>query len=38
MYSRDLEDPDGNGIQFMFMEPQAVEVGPDAYAAEPAQA
>ena len=38
MYSRDLEDPDGNGIQFMFMEPQAVEVGPDAYAVEPAQA
>ena len=38
MYSRDLEDPDGNGIQFMFMEPQAVEAGPDAYAAEPAQA
>ncbi|MHC2998400.1 VOC family protein [Microbacterium sp. HJ5] len=38
MYSRDLEDPDGNGIEFVFMEPQAAEQGPDAYVAEQAQA
>lgn len=38
MYSRDLEDPDGNGIEFVFMEPQAAEQGPDAYLAEQAQA
>lgn len=38
MYSRDLEDPDGNGIQFTFMEPAAVEQGPEAYLAEQGQA
>ena len=38
MYSRDLEDPDGNGIEFVFMEQQAAEQGPDAYLAEQAQA
>jgi predicted lactoylglutathione lyase len=38
MYARDLIDPDGNGIQFMFMEPQAAEQGPDAYLAEQANA
>lgn len=38
MYSRDLEDPDGNGIEFVFMEPQAAEQGPDAYLAEQANA
>lgn len=38
MYGRDLVDPDGNGIQFMFMEPQAAEQGPDAWLAEQAQA
>ena len=38
MYSRDLEDPDGNGIEFVCMEPQAAEQGPDAYVAEQAQA
>ena len=38
MYSRDLEDPDGNGIEFVFMEPRAAEQGPDAYVAEQAQA
>jgi len=31
MYARDLFDPDGNGVQFMYMEPDAVEQGPDAY-------
>ena len=38
MYSRDLDDPDGNGVEFFFMEPQAVEQGPDAYLAEQAKA
>lgn len=38
MYSRDLEDPDGNGVEFFYMEPQAVEEGPDAYLAQQAQA
>jgi predicted lactoylglutathione lyase len=38
MYSRDLIDPDGNGIQFMYMVPEAVTVGPEAYLAEQAQA
>jgi uncharacterized protein len=38
MYSRDLEDPDGNGIQFLWMDPKAVEAGPEAYMAEQAQA
>ncbi len=33
MYSRDLEDPDGNVLEFAYMEPMAVEQGPDAYAA-----
>jgi predicted lactoylglutathione lyase len=31
MYSRDLEDPDGNLLSFLFMEPAAVEKGPEAY-------
>lgn len=38
MYARDLIDPDGNGIQFMFMEPQAAEQGPEAFLAEQGQA
>lgn len=38
MYSRDLEDPDGNGVEFFFMEPQAAEQGPDVYLAEQARA
>ncbi|HST55497.1 MAG TPA: VOC family protein [Solirubrobacteraceae bacterium] len=37
MYSRDLEDPDGNVVSFMYMEPQAAEKGPEAYLAEQAQ-
>ncbi len=37
MYSRDLEDPDGNVVSFFFMEPQAAEKGPEAYLAEQAQ-
>lgn len=31
MYSRTLEDPDGNILEFLYMEPQAAEQGPDAY-------
>ncbi|MEN2738801.1 VOC family protein [Microbacterium sp. X-17] len=38
MYSRDLDDPDGNAIGFLFMEPRAAEIGPEAYLAEQAQA
>ena len=34
MYSRDLDDPDGNNLSFLFMEPAAVEMGPEAYMAE----
>ena len=37
MYTRDLEDPDGNGIEFLYMEPAAVEKGPEVYLAEQAQ-
>jgi uncharacterized protein len=33
MYSRDLEDPDGNILGFLYMEPTAAEQGPDAYLA-----
>ena len=38
MYARDLIDPDGNGVQFMYMDPQAAAEGPEAYMAEQAQA
>jgi predicted lactoylglutathione lyase len=38
MYSRDLEDPDGNVVAFLWMAPQAVEQGPEAYMAAQAQA
>lgn len=34
MYSRDLEDPDGNILEFLFMDPAAAEKGPEAYLAE----
>jgi predicted lactoylglutathione lyase len=37
MYTRDLEDPDGNVIAFMYMEPQAAEQGPEAYLASQGQ-
>ena len=36
MYSRDLDDPDGNNLSFLFMEPAAAEMGPEAYLAEQA--
>jgi len=29
MYSRDLDDPDGNSLGFLYMAPEAVENGPD---------
>ncbi|PWC03603.1 VOC family protein [Agromyces badenianii] len=34
MYSRDLDDPDGNNLSFLFMEPAAAEKGPEVYMAE----
>ncbi len=34
MYSRDLEDPDGNVLEFMYMSEEAAEQGPEAYMAE----
>lgn len=34
MYSRDLEDPDGNILEFLYMDPAAVEQGPEAFMAE----
>ena len=34
MYSRDLEDPDGNVLEFLWMDPTAAEQGPDAFFAE----
>jgi uncharacterized protein len=37
MYSRDLEDPDGNIVAFMYMVPEAAEQGPEAYLAAQAQ-
>lgn len=37
MYSRDLEDPDGNLLGFLFMEQAAVEQGPEAFMADHAQ-
>jgi uncharacterized protein len=34
MYSRDLEDPDGNALGFLYMEQAAAQVGPDVYMAD----
>jgi len=34
MYQRSLADPDGHVLEFSFMEPAAVEQGPDAYMQE----
>jgi hypothetical protein len=34
MYSRDLEDPDGHILEFLYMDPAAAEQGPDAFLAE----
>jgi len=38
MYSRDLEDPDGNILEFLYMSDEAASQGPDAYLAEQAGA
>lgn len=38
MYSRDLEDPDGNILEFVYMDPQAADQGPEAFLAEQDQA
>jgi len=38
MYSRDLDDPDGNSLGFLYMTPEAAEKGPETYLAEQAQA
>lgn len=37
MYSRDIDDPDGNSLGFIHMEPQAAEQGPEAFLAEQGQ-
>ena len=34
MYNRDLEDPDGNILEFLYMDPKAAEQGPESYLAE----
>lgn len=34
MYSRDLDDPDGNSLGFLYMVSEAAEKGPEAYLAE----
>ncbi|GGO61763.1 extradiol dioxygenase [Microbacterium nanhaiense] len=34
MYQRSIEDPDGNNLEFGYMDPQAAEHGPEAYVAE----
>ncbi|MBK0418495.1 glyoxalase [Leucobacter sp. CSA1] len=34
MYSRDLEDPDGNILEFLYMDPAAAEQGPAAFTSE----
>lgn len=31
MYGRDLDDPDGNALSFLYMDPVAAEQGPEAY-------
>lgn len=38
MYSRDLDDPDGNSLGFLYMDPVAAAQGPGAAQAEGAQA
>ncbi|MFC5930407.1 glyoxalase [Cryobacterium melibiosiphilum] len=34
MYSRDFEDPDGNLLSALWMDPVAAEIGPEAYMAQ----
>ena len=38
MYSRDVEDPDGNELGFLWMAQKAAELGPEAFMAEQARA
>ena len=38
MYNRDIEDPDGNVLEFLYMDPAAAEQGPEAFLAENAEA
>lgn len=38
MYSRDLDDPDGNSLGFLYMDPVAAAEGPSASPSERAQA
>ena len=37
MYARELDDPDGNAIGFLYMDPVAAQQGPEAYLAEHGQ-
>lgn len=37
MYQRQLTDPDGNILEFGWMDPVAIEIGPQAYAEQHAQ-
>ncbi|QYM76696.1 VOC family protein [Leucobacter luti] len=34
MYSRTIEDPDGNILEFLYMDPAAAEQGPESYLAD----
>jgi uncharacterized protein len=36
MYSRSMEDPDGNIVEFVYMDPAAAAGGPEAYEEQPA--
>ncbi|MBL3698571.1 VOC family protein [Leucobacter luti] len=36
MYSRTVEDPDGNILEFLYMDPAAAEQGPESYLADKA--
>jgi hypothetical protein len=38
MYTRDLEDPDGNTVAFIYMLPEAAAMGPEAFLAAQAEA
>ncbi len=38
MYTRDIEDPDGNVVSFLYMAPEAVQQGPETYQAQQARA
>jgi predicted lactoylglutathione lyase len=38
MYARDFDDPDGNEFSVLWMDPQAAEVGPEAFMADQGEA